>query len=149
MILITEEIKEKNYSIFLKKLSELNIDTTLMESIFDKEKVKNATFNITNGGEGTLLHIILRILTPNALKIADLNAPDGFEINKESWDDVKEAQLRAMESAQSYAAFSTQRSREANLEYENTKFNRENVKGKDTKRAIVRSLLICMGLRGA
>ena len=84
MILITEEIKEKNYSIFLKKLSELNIDTTLMESIFDREKVKNATFNITNGGEGTLLHIILRILTPNALKIAELNAPDGFEINKES-----------------------------------------------------------------
>lgn len=84
MILITEEIKEKNYSIFLKKLSELNIDTTLMESIFDREKVKNATFNITNGGEGTLLHIILRILTPNALKIAELNAPNGFEINKES-----------------------------------------------------------------
>ena len=84
MIQLTEEMKEKNYSIFLKKLSELNIDINFMESYLGKDKIKNATFNITTGGEGTLIHVILRMLTPNAVKIAELNAPEGFEIKKDS-----------------------------------------------------------------
>lgn len=80
---INDELKEKNFSIFIKKLSELGVDVDLFSSTFNVDKVKNATFNITNGGDGTLLHFILRVLTPNALKVLELN-PDGLLVNKES-----------------------------------------------------------------
>ena len=72
MVLITDEFKEKNYSFFIKKLNQFNIDTTILEEKFG-EKLKNATFNINNGGDGTFLHIIVRMLTPNAIKLSELN----------------------------------------------------------------------------
>jgi hypothetical protein len=83
-MILNNEIKEKNYLIFLKKLTELGIDTTMLETVLDKDKIKSATFNITNGGDGTLLNTILRVLTPNALKLLEMSEIEGLAINKES-----------------------------------------------------------------
>jgi hypothetical protein len=80
---ISSELIEKNYSLFIFKLQKLGINTTQLELKLG-DKLKYATFNITNGGVGTLLHTIMRTLTPNALKIAELNAPEGFTINNET-----------------------------------------------------------------
>ena len=54
-----------------------------------------------------------------------------IELNEEAWEDAQEAQLKKMESAQAYAAFANQRSQDAQLAYEQTKFNREQVHGDD------------------
>ena len=76
--MITEEIKEKNYSIFIKKLEEIGIDTS---SITEElaEKIKNASFNFSNENgtaySGSLLHIVLRKLTPYAININNVLNP--------------------------------------------------------------------------
>jgi len=82
--MISDEIKEKNYSIFLKKLEEVGIDTS---SITDDIAVliKNASFAISNENglayDGSLLHIILRTLTPYALNINNV-LPQNLQIEK-------------------------------------------------------------------
>ena len=71
--MINEEIKEKNLLLFKKKLEEIGIQLN-MDSLIEN-KIKNATFTITNENglayEGSLLNVILRILTPFAIKIND------------------------------------------------------------------------------
>lgn len=80
---ISNELIEKNYSLFLLKLNQLGVNTEQLENKF-KNNIKYGTFNITNGGEGTLLHVIMRYLTPNALKLADLNVPEGMSLNTDT-----------------------------------------------------------------
>lgn len=83
--MINEEIKEKNLLLFKKKLEEigiqLNIDTLI------EEKIKNATFSISNENglayDGSLLNVILRILTPFAIKIND-TLPENIKVEKNS-----------------------------------------------------------------
>jgi hypothetical protein len=83
--MINEEIKEKNLSIFLKKLEEIGCNLNLNDEI--KNKIKNASFTTTNENglayEGSLLNVILRILTPFALKINDV-LPDNIKVEKNS-----------------------------------------------------------------
>lgn len=82
---LTDEAKEKNYFLFKKKLEQLNIDT----SIFDekiKEKLVNATFSIGNDKaafDGSLLEIVLRVLTPTAIKINEI-FPEEMRANQQS-----------------------------------------------------------------
>ena len=83
--MITEEIKEKNLSIFLKKLEEIGINIEIHQKI--KDLIKNATFSITNESglayEGSLLNVVLRILTPFAIKINE-TLPENIRIEKNS-----------------------------------------------------------------
>lgn len=82
--MVNEEIKEKNYSIFLKKLEEVGVDTS---SITDEIAVliKNATFTISNENglayDGSLLHTVLRTLTPYALNINNV-LPKNLQVEK-------------------------------------------------------------------
>lgn len=83
--MINEEIKEKNISLFKKKLDEIGINLSMDSSL--EEKIKNATFSITNESgldyDGSLLNVVLRILTPFALKINE-TLPEGVRVSKES-----------------------------------------------------------------
>lgn len=82
--MITDEIKEKNFEIFIKKLSQVGVDTTeLIEKFGDK--IKDASF--TNSNEfgnaypGSLIEIVLKILTPYAVRINEL-LPEGQKVDK-------------------------------------------------------------------
>lgn len=83
--MINEEIKEKNLLLFKKKLEEIGIQLN-MDSLIE-DKIKNATFTITNENglayEGSLLNVILRILTPFAIKINDA-LPENIRVDKNS-----------------------------------------------------------------
>ena len=72
----TSEIIEKNYELYLKKLSELGIDPTVLAEKFGSN-IKIATYNFSNKdcvgcGDGELLQVVLRKLTPIALGINKL-----------------------------------------------------------------------------
>lgn len=70
--MITEEVKEKNYSLYIKKLNQIGIDTSILEEKYG-EVIKNAPFTTINdygnSYDGSLLEIVLKILTPYAIKI--------------------------------------------------------------------------------
>ena len=72
---MTEEIKKKNLNLFFKKLEELGVDTSYL-----KEKYGMNLFNgsFTNSNEfgnaydGSLIEIVLKVLTPYAVRINEL-----------------------------------------------------------------------------
>lgn len=72
---MTQEQKTKNLILFFKKLNSLGIDTTLLEANLSKY-LEDGVFKISGTQEsteqGSLLNIILRHLTPNALKINEI-----------------------------------------------------------------------------
>lgn len=80
--MINEELKEKNYTIFLKKLGDLDINTEVLESKYG-EQLKNGTYSISKehglAYEGSLLNVVLRKLTPFALKTNDI-LPEGVKV---------------------------------------------------------------------
>ena len=82
--MITEEIKNKNYELYLKKLSQLGIDTTLFAEIAG-DKLKEATFTNTNdfgnAYPGSLIEIVLKVLTPYAVKLNEL-LPEEQRVDK-------------------------------------------------------------------
>ena len=84
--MITEENKIKNYSIFIKKLNEIGIDTELIENNL-QDKLINASFSYSSefgmAYDGSLLQNVLRIFTPYALKINE-NLPEQFRVDKNS-----------------------------------------------------------------
>lgn len=76
MVKITTEQIEQNYSLFLKKLSSLGVETKLLEERLG-DKLKNATYSISTENssvafDGSLLHVVLRTLTPMALEVKKL-----------------------------------------------------------------------------
>ena len=82
--MISEEIKEKNIGLFFKKLSQLGIDSDkLSETLGDK--LKEASFTNTNdfgnAYPGSLLEIILKVLTPYAVKLNEL-LPEEQRVDK-------------------------------------------------------------------
>ena len=84
--MITEENKIKNYSIFIKKLNEIGVNTELIESEL-QDKLINASFTYSNefgvAYDGSLLQNVLRIFTPYALKINE-NLPEQFRVDRNS-----------------------------------------------------------------
>lgn len=84
--MISEEIKNKNFRLFLTKLNNLNINTDKIEEVIG-EKLLNATFSISNENgcayDGSLLHIVLRTLTPFAIKLNEL-LPEDKRVSTES-----------------------------------------------------------------
>lgn len=84
--MMTDEMRLKNYTLFIKKLNELGIDTTSMEERIGT-KLTNATFTHSNDNglayDGSLLNVVLRTLTPYAVKINNL-LPDHIKVAQES-----------------------------------------------------------------
>ena len=82
--MITDEIKNKNYELYLKKLSQIGVDATMFAGEFG-EKIKNASFtNINDFGnayQGSLLEIVLKVLTPYAVRLNEL-LPDEQKVDK-------------------------------------------------------------------
>lgn len=72
---MTEETRENNFELFIKKLNQIGIETDLMVYGIG-DKLKNATFNmsIESGlaGDGSLIDTVLRTLTPYAVRLNDL-----------------------------------------------------------------------------
>lgn len=83
-LIMTEELKQHNFSLFLKKLTELGIDTTQLQECLG-EQIKNATFAFNSDsmlcGDGTLISTILKILTPFAVKLNNLY-PEEMRVNQ-------------------------------------------------------------------
>jgi hypothetical protein len=82
--MISEEVKNKNFEIFLKKLSQVGVDATMLAGNLG-EKIKNASFtNINDFGnayQGSLVEIVLKVLTPYAVRINEL-LPEGQRVDK-------------------------------------------------------------------
>ena len=82
--MITDEIKNKNYELYLKKLSQIGVDATMFAGNFG-EKIKDASFtNINDFGnayQGSLLEIVLKVLTPYAVRLNEL-LPDEQKVDK-------------------------------------------------------------------
>lgn len=78
--------KLKNYELYLKKLSQLGIETDKLAEIFG-DKIAEATFsnNDSNGlaFDGALLNTILYKLTPYAIKINEM-FPKELQVDKNS-----------------------------------------------------------------
>ena len=82
--MVTTETKEKNLKLFFKKLSQLGIETDCLEERYGKG-LMNASFTNSNefgnAYEGSLLEIILKTLTPYAVKLNEL-LPEEKRVDK-------------------------------------------------------------------
>ena len=85
--MLENNVLEKNYQIFKKKLVECceSINLEILDEF--EEKIKHASFSLTNENhtayDGSLLQIILRILTPYSIKINEL-LPEEIKVNQSS-----------------------------------------------------------------
>lgn len=84
--MISEELKEKNYSIFEKYLKKFGVDVTTI-SDDTKNTIKNGTFSNTSENrmayDGSLLNVVINVLTPIALEISKI-LDDSLRPNKDS-----------------------------------------------------------------
>ena len=82
--MITTETKEKNLKLFFKKLSQLGIDTARLEETYGTA-IMNGSFTNSNefgnAYEGSLLEIVLKTLTPYAVKLNEL-LPEDKRVDK-------------------------------------------------------------------
>lgn len=82
--MITEELKNKNCELYFKKLSQLGVDATMLAGQLG-EKIKDGSFTNTNdfgnAYPGSLLEIILKVLTPYAVKLNEL-LPEEQRVDK-------------------------------------------------------------------
>jgi len=82
--MITEEVKEKNLNLFFQKLSQLGVDVDELKEKFSTQ-LKNGSFTVSNefgnAYEGSLLEIILKTLTPYAVKVNEL-LPEEVKVDK-------------------------------------------------------------------
>ena len=74
---MTQEAKEKNYQLYLKKLEGIGVNTENFEKI--KDQVTNATYGLSLGidgasatYDGALLETVLKVLTPYAVRINEI-----------------------------------------------------------------------------
>lgn len=84
--MITQETKEKNLKLFLGKLKKLGVETSFLEERYG-EKLLNGTFTNSNeygnAYEGSLLEIVLKVLTPYAVRINEL-LPEETRVDKDA-----------------------------------------------------------------
>ncbi len=83
--MISEELKEKYLGIFVEKLKNVGVDITpLIESGVD---LKNASFTHSNehgnAYQGSLIEIVLKVLTPYAVKLNEL-LPKSLRVDKDT-----------------------------------------------------------------
>ena len=83
--MITEETKEKNFNLFLKKLSQIGIDTSRLVRNYGSFIMEGSFTNSNEFGnayEGSLLEIVLKTLTPYAVKLNEL-LPEDKRVDKD------------------------------------------------------------------
>lgn len=82
--MISEEVKEKNLNLFFKKLSQLDVNIDRLSEMLG-DQLKEASFTNTNdfgnAYPGSLLEIVLKVLTPYAVKINEL-LPEEQRVDK-------------------------------------------------------------------
>ena len=75
---------EKNYEIYIEKLKKLGIDTEVLDHSYG-DIIKKATFSPTTDsgmcGEGSLIEVVLKILTPYAVRLNEL-LPENIRVDK-------------------------------------------------------------------
>lgn len=83
---MTQETKEKNYQLYLKKLEGIGVNVEKFESI--QNEVMNATYGLTvafdgvaSAYDGAMLEIVLKVLTPFAVRINEM-LPEGLKVDK-------------------------------------------------------------------
>jgi len=78
--------KLKNYELYLKKLNQLGIDTTMLAEVYG-DKIAEGTFSANNANglsfDGALVNTLLYKLTPYAIKINEL-FPKELQVDKNS-----------------------------------------------------------------
>lgn len=83
---MTIEEREKNFELYLKKLRQMDIDTSFLVNAYG-EKLRDASFTISNefgnAYEGSLIEIVLKVLTPYAVRLNEL-LPEGQRVDKSS-----------------------------------------------------------------
>lgn len=84
--MVTTETKEKNLMLFFKKLSQLGIETACLEETYGAA-IMNGSFTNSNefgnAYEGSLLEIVLKTLTPYAVKLNEL-LPEDKRVDKDT-----------------------------------------------------------------
>ena len=82
--MISEGIKEKNLGLFFKKLSQLDVNVDKLSELLG-DQLKEASFTNTNdfgnAYPGSLLEVVLKVLTPYAVKINEL-LPEEQRVDK-------------------------------------------------------------------
>lgn len=72
---MTEECKEHNLELFFKKLTQLGIETSMLNELIG-EKLKECSFAMNNStslcGDGTFIETILKTLTPFAVQLNNM-----------------------------------------------------------------------------
>lgn len=83
---ISNEMMCKNYSIFLHKLQSVGVDTDQLDKTFG-QALKEGTYSMSNkhsvACSGSLLHFVLRVLTPYAININSI-LPEELQVDKKS-----------------------------------------------------------------
>ena len=81
---MSEEFKQINFDLFVEKLKKVGVDCDKLVELYG-EKIKNASFSVSNEDnnayDGSLVNTILRILTPNAVRINEI-LPQGIKVDK-------------------------------------------------------------------
>lgn len=82
--MLTSELKEKNLKLFFKKLSQLGIKTDILEEKYGNIIINGSFTNSNEFGnayDGSLLEIVLKTLTPYAVKLNEL-LPEEKKVDK-------------------------------------------------------------------
>ena len=81
---MTDEQREKNLEIYMKKLGQVGVDTSILVDKYG-ELLKNGSFTQTNefgnAYNGSLLEIILKVVTPYAVRLNEL-LPEEKRVDK-------------------------------------------------------------------
>lgn len=85
--MVNEESKVKNYELLKTKLEPYGISGEKLEEVFG-DKLINATYSMDASinryaYEGSLLNVVLRVLTPYAIKLSEI-LPDSIRPSRES-----------------------------------------------------------------
>ena len=82
--MISKEIIEKNFSLYIKKLAQIGVNVDKLTELYG-EKIMKASFTnsneFDNAYEGSLLEITLKVLTPYAVKLNEL-LPEEQRVDK-------------------------------------------------------------------
>lgn len=82
---ISIEQRQKNLNLFKSKLEDCGINTSKLMKLYG-EKLQDSTFAFSNKenqfcGDGTLLHTVMRVLTPMALKLNEALSMGGKSVD--------------------------------------------------------------------
>lgn len=82
--MLTKEQIDKNFALYVKKLNSVGVETSKLVEVYG-DKIAKASFTISNeygnAYEGSLIEIVLKILTPYAVRLNGL-FPEKVQVDK-------------------------------------------------------------------